>query len=198
MQSSATVACRAGVMLICLIAIPLAALFGTRLPDLVQQLLDRQSGKTGAQERDLLAEAPAFEGMAPASPWAGGPNSATPGKLESSVPPVGDSQAIRAGYESPVEAMPTSDAVGWPAESPPQPFEATDRFAGIQQRLRELGATYYVLETWGDRGEYYRFHARMALGTGEDHVRHFDATDTDPLAAMARVLSEVERWRASE
>jgi len=41
MQSSTTVACRAGVMLVCLIAIPLAALFGTRLPDLVEDLLSR-------------------------------------------------------------------------------------------------------------------------------------------------------------
>lgn len=242
MQSSATVACRAGVMLICLIAIPLSALFGTRLPDLVQRLLDQQSDKTRVETWDSLAEAPEFEATASPGPWAGGPNSAiregrardlptdfpsgegapesvasigkmadrrkseggflpagrSLGERASSASRMEYSRAIPANYQSPLEPTAVSGTAGRPAESPPQPFEPTDQFARIQERLRRLGATYYVLETWGDRGQYYHFHARMALGPGEDAVRHFDATDADPLAAMARVLGEVERWRGGE
>ncbi len=71
----------------------------------------------------------------------------------------------------------------------------SDRFTYIQRRLRELGATYYLLETWGDQGQYYRFHARMAVGGSPDYVRHFEATETDALQAMVAVLRQVERWR---
>ena len=38
MQSTTTVVCRALVMVVCLITIPLAALFGTSLPDLIKTL----------------------------------------------------------------------------------------------------------------------------------------------------------------
>ncbi len=40
---------------------------------------------------------------------------------------------------------------------------AVDQFMYIQQRLRELGANYYLLENWGDQGECYRFHCRVAV-----------------------------------
>jgi len=53
-----------------------------------------------------------------------------------------------------------------------------------------------LLETWGAEGQYYRFHARMAVGGSASYVRHFEVTDTDAVRAMARVLEQVEAWRA--
>jgi len=73
----------------------------------------------------------------------------------------------------------------------------TDRFTRIERRLRELGATYYLLESRGTESDLFRFHCRMAIGGARHHNRHFEATDKDPIEAMNRVLREVERWRLS-
>ena len=58
-----------------------------------------------------------------------------------------------------------------------------------------LGATYYLLESWGNAGNLYRFHVKMALAGNPSYNRHFAATDADPITAMRHVLSEVEAWR---
>jgi hypothetical protein len=87
---------------------------------------------------------------------------------------------------------PGSDLTAAPPLSP----ATSDPFASIQQRLRELGSTYYLLETWGSRGDYYRFHTRIAVGGNPDYARHFEATDTEALGAMAKVLEQVEAWRS--
>ena len=68
-------------------------------------------------------------------------------------------------------------------------------FRDMEQRLRMLGATYYLLESWGNAGNLYRFHVKMALAGNPSYNRHFEATDADPITAMRHVLSEVEAWR---
>lgn len=70
-----------------------------------------------------------------------------------------------------------------------------DQFLYIQQRLRELGANYYLLENWGNEGNYYRFHCRVAVANSDNFAKHFEATDEQPLGAMTRVLADVEAWR---
>lgn len=87
----------------------------------------------------------------------------------------------------------TTPSVAPPAATPPAPG---DLFSSIQVRLRELGATYYLLETWGQDGSLYRFHCKMTLAGNSRHNRHFEATEADPLLAMQRVLEQVEAWRA--
>ena len=82
------------------------------------------------------------------------------------------------------------------AEGRIQPLEAPDRFTAMERRLREYGATYYLLETWGKDGELYRFHCKMAVGNNPNYTRHFEATDSDALKAMGQVLERVEAWRA--
>jgi hypothetical protein len=73
----------------------------------------------------------------------------------------------------------------------------TDRFTYVLGRLRELGAVYYLLETWGSEGQRFRFHCKMAIGGNPGYTRRFEATDAEPMQAIARVLSEVETWRAA-
>jgi hypothetical protein len=71
------------------------------------------------------------------------------------------------------------------------------RFTEMEQKLREYGATYYLLETWGNDSQLYRFHCRMAVAGNSGFTRHFEATDRDALTAMSEVLRRVEAWRSS-
>jgi hypothetical protein len=272
-------------MLACLVLIPLAALFGTKLPHIVEEF--RGGGWRAATEsaRQAFSEAPPFRpaatqqmavhspdgsppdptnGFLPAPPdrfqpapaWstdsagsapsgyplegaATGPGYGAEGSPPPRIPvrrtplrepppppafsattlPANDREAMLASYEFRVDPVlpgpagnqpprqglapsspdtsfwgrPTSDQ---PAGGPgPAESAATfDRFTYIQRRLRQLGATYYLLESWGAEGEYFRFHCRMAVGGNEKYTRHFEATEADALEAMARVLSEVETW----
>jgi hypothetical protein len=77
------------------------------------------------------------------------------------------------------------------------PCGQNDRFTSIQQRLRELGATYFLLESWGSQGQLYRFYCKMAIGGNSNYNRYFEATDPDAIRVMSKVLGEVEAWRAS-
>ena len=70
-----------------------------------------------------------------------------------------------------------------------------DRFTAIQDRLRQLGATYYLLESLGIEGQF-RFYCMMAVGGNSNYNRYFEASDRDALQAMERVLAEVELWRS--
>jgi hypothetical protein len=71
-----------------------------------------------------------------------------------------------------------------------------DRFSTLERRLRELGAAYYALESWGDDGQLYRFHCKMPLVDDPRQVRQFEAVDADALVAIRRVAADVEKWRA--
>jgi hypothetical protein len=90
-----------------------------------------------------------------------------------------------------------SDSRG--GESPaPAAEDCTAQFRRMEHRLRELGATYYLLETWGSSGDRYRFFCKMALAGNADYNRNriFQGTAADPLRAMQDVLTQVEQWRA--
>jgi len=94
------------------------------------------------------------------------------------------------------ETPPLQNAVIRPDPEPTAMGDPPDRFTYVLDRLRELGATYYLLETWGNEGQRFRFHCKMAIGGNPSYTRHFEASDRDALQAMARVLTEVEGWRA--
>jgi hypothetical protein len=84
-------------------------------------------------------------------------------------------------------------------EAPPPAAQPVggDPLSQIQNRLRELGATYSLLETWGGQGQLYRFYCKMAIGGNANYTRYFEATDGDPIRAMGNVLQQVEAWRQS-
>jgi hypothetical protein len=231
-------------MLVCLIAIPLAALFGTRVPDLVKGLANHESDLAFLWQGDSPSEAPPLAHAAPTSPWGNTPGSNSLGRPDNwqAAPPaeVGPAPAVRAEYESPVDVMsrlgvhnPTTEAIGTtlasgttsprlvPVALPSQQdalsglsgrssgsaaemdmataqsLQASSEVVYIQRRLRNLGAAYYALETWGAQGRLFRFHARMSVGSGAGCLRHFEAVDADPMRAMAEVLDQVETWQAT-
>lgn len=109
-----------------------------------------------------------------------GPHGSTPAWSESAPQASAQSQAI----ESP------------PWQTAPQQGDSPESadFDSMHRRLEQLGATYYLLETWGRGGALYRFHCKMAIGENPNFTRQFEATDSNPMVAMRRVLSEVETW----
>ena len=233
MQSSTATVFRALVMLGCLVAIPLAALVGKSLPDMVKGLVGQRWPAGSASAFGSLEEAQRFEPAAPTSV----PPSASAGQMGSGWQPpsppdtpsrpgpaVGslDSPVIAAGHQSPLGPAPSLvvpagglRAVGsgqqqGPVPNPPGVIQgatgpsgpadparpAGDKFTYIQDRLRRLGATYYLLESWGSREQLYRFYCKVAVGGNSNYTHYFEATDSDPIRAMARVLQQVEAWRA--
>lgn len=114
----------------------------------------------------------------------------------------------QAGGQMPAAAANAPATPGYPAYPPvgtptdaaatgaPRPLDQADPFTTMERKLREYGATYYLLETWGTSGDLYRFHCRMAVSNNPNYTRHFEATDRDALQAMSQVLSRVEAWRS--
>ena len=270
MQSSTAVMFRALVMLGCVVAIPLAAVVGKSLPDLVRGLLDGRWPGRSASAYGSLGEAPRFEMAAPVCPSGGAFPCPTDGmspavsaeqtSLDRQKFPLEDTSVqpermagplswpvVAASHEAPVGSASGSAAPAWasggvsrpglddsrpgvsrvvPAPgslsaigpdrrqtSVPEPYKAADpavglsdppakarstvdQFTYIQERLRELGATYYLLESWGSREQLYRFYCKVAVGGNPNYTHYFEATDSDPLQAMGQVLRQVEGWRA--
>jgi hypothetical protein len=129
------------------------------------------------------------------------------------TPPAG----ALASFDAPVESPSSSPwpRLGGASSNPPNPatppplapgsappatstggLQPPDRFSVIERRLREDGAIYYLLETWGNDGELYRFHCKMAIANNPNCTRHFEATHREATQAMTQVLEQIEAWRA--
>jgi hypothetical protein len=83
-----------------------------------------------------------------------------------------------------------------PAADAASPLGQPERFTQMERKLREYGATYYLLETWGNDGQSYRFHCRIAVSNDARLSRHFEASNRDALEAMSEVVQRVAAWRA--
>jgi hypothetical protein len=92
--------------------------------------------------------------------------------------------------------MGASARKGTQPENPAAGTPRTSPFEALAGQLQQLGATYYLLESWGDSGQLYRFHCQVAAQDNPNNARHFEATDADPMRAMQRVVTEVQLWRA--
>jgi hypothetical protein len=205
-------------MVACLIAIPAAALFGTSLPDIVKKVIDARWPASHAPARQTPCEAPTFGPVAvaaaPSEPLRLDRNfNNAPGSLPggenlrveqlrpmdgASAVPVPPSAGIAASYDSPLDRpdyASVASATGGPIGSRPGGLPPGDQFDYVEKRLRQLGATYYLLESWGGQRQLYRFYCRMAIGGSSNYTRYFEATDADALGAMGKVLAEVEAWR---
>jgi hypothetical protein len=115
-------------------------------------------------------------------------------------PAADDLHRLRMSDQGSDSGMPTaySDGGTTPSgASAMQTLSSADQFKHIHERLRALGATYYLLESWGNRHDYYRFYCQMAIGGNASYSRPFQATHSDPIEAMTQVLRQVESWRAS-
>lgn len=190
-QSSTAVMFRALVMLACLVAIPLAAVFGRSLSEVFQSVLGGRwpAGSAGAPAP--LGKTSLFQPLEPTDTAETSPaRGIAPDRRE---PPRQDAGSWPDRAADPSASMVT--AAGYASSSAGAPAEAR-QFTHLQDRLRQLGATHLVLESWGDQGQLCRFRCTMAVRGSPDYSRYFEATDSEPLRSMARVLQQVESWRA--
>ena len=200
MQSSGAVAGRALIMLVCVVGMPALALSGASWSDILKKLQDFH-WPTRSEPAAPSASA-SFGGVpqsTPSSPTGAPhpvcqmPATALPGQTAVTT----QSSVVPAGYQSPkclaAAAPPEVCAVDENATGAAP--SAAGLVDAVQDRLRELGATYYLLESWGNGQRMYRFCCKMAIGGSADYTRCFEATHGDPLQAMAGVLRQVETWR---
>lgn len=203
---------RTTIMLISMIALPAVAVVGIKWPAFLRTERAWTSEKSSPGSSLSRTAAPGRTNRTAPNNLAttavnAKPLAATDRDTVSSEPlnyPVAQAQNIDVRSTSGGAVMP---AVGGndPASNPvglltgdvqPLEVQTNEEFTRIQQRLRGLGATHYVLETWGATGEAYRFQCRMAAGHDAHYSRHFEATDVEPLRAMRTVLEEVESWKS--
>lgn len=114
---------------------------------------------------------------------------------------IGRSAARSARSESAAATgrMPTASGVeasSRGAANRSQTAGAADPFAAIERKLRDYGASYYLLEAWGADHEMYRFHCKMPLGDAARESQNFEAFDRDAIRAMTQVLEQIEHWQS--
>ena len=68
-------------------------------------------------------------------------------------------------------------------------------FTSLGMHLEALGATYYKVEKWGNRGELFRVSCFVALAENNTHAKHFQAIGSDVVAVMQTVITDIERWK---
>jgi hypothetical protein len=208
MQSSAAVAGRALIMLACVVGIPALALSGTSWSEMLKKLHDFRwpalLDLASASPSPMLGEAPRFVSSGPtAAPATGQSSSGCPGAVclssaRAALPPLAPSPSgvVPAGYQASADlVLMAQPVVGVGGENLTRVASSADPFHSIQDRLRQLGATYYLLESWGNQQQMYRFYCKMAVGGSTAYTRYFEATACDPVQSMAEVLRQVETWR---
>jgi hypothetical protein len=225
MQSSAGTVCRALLMLVFLVGIPAAAVWGTCWPQVVQRLhakwqefgLPPIAALTSFASSRANSDAPRF--VPPADPARAPVSSvqksaaALPGKANAPLTPLAPptSPTLSIPGTAPESLATTQPSHGNVSGSQPAatgqnsdlaaPAQLSrtreDQYTFVQQRLRELGATHYQLESWGNEPPLYRFCCKMAIGGSASYTRYFEATNANPIEAMNRVLDQVETWRSS-
>jgi hypothetical protein len=201
-------------MLACVVAIPAVALWGTSWSDVVKRIEDFRL----PQCLDFVSASSSTSSDDPSHSTTPGAMAATtgssaPGALASAVQGSGDPRSTAVPPLSPVAAAPSAVVpIGYQASTEAAPVVApvtdaagqgaaggagaADQFRVIQERLRQLGATYYLLESWGNQQQLYRFYCKMAVGGSAQYTRCFEATHADALQSMVQVLRQVETWRS--
>jgi hypothetical protein len=202
-------AVRAVTLLFCLAAVPLLAIFGKNLPAAVKSLVQSytSAAKTSPSPTERT-DPPVFrpgllasKSESLATPIAGVETSgktASVGVLPAQplVPvtaamhrPDSAASSVTAGNPQMPAVTSTASSETSAAGFPPGYFREAEL------RLRQLGATYYRLETLEPQASHYRFFCKVALGPNEEESLAFFATDRDPLSAIEQVIRQIEGWR---
>ena len=123
-----------------------------------------------------------------------GNNTVSPRKPPSVQPPV----------TTPPQASPRAARIAFPEQQAAylKPLEPSVQArqtkiscAAIEQRLRELGAVYSLLEMWNHDNSLYRYHCRIAMAGNPRITRSFEANGNSPETAMEQVLQKVESFQ---
>ena len=204
MQSSTVVTFRALVMLGCLVAIPLVALCGRSLPELVDSLWAAGVATAQSSPSEPAGES-AFRPFSPVDTQDPRATSQTlpqypeqPRVLPSQTPESlatagGTSGVVPVAYNYQTKPGGVRPTVGQLEKNP-----ESNKYARVQGRLQQLGAVYYVLEFWGGERQLYRFYCRVAVAGDPNFTVDFNDTRADPLQAMSGVLKQVETWHRQQ
>lgn len=228
MANSFSMALRGGIMIVTMVAIPLLAIFGKQLPELIEgiyrgntktdqwqarptQPVTATANNTVANQLAVqrqqpgLSDAPAFQASNSGSL---NPANSTAPKIE---PPPLATNAFQAAQPLPLnpaanparsnnlgQALPPStlrdQAVSPAANHATSNDLSSAAFKQGQQRLRELGASYFKLETTGEATERYRAVCQIAP-VGNNPVQTFTSVHVEPLTALNDVIAQIERAR---
>jgi hypothetical protein len=114
------------------------------------------------------------------------PESISPSLPEPIIEPTFSPPAPRVASEVSIQQ------VSWERsqQQPPQNFEL------LEQYLKTLGATYYRLEKWGNRGELFRFSCFVTPLEPHSYEKHFQAIGADAVTVMRSVIAEIEAWKS--
>jgi hypothetical protein len=161
-------------MLSVLVGLPAAWIYNGPLPSEAQRVVDRLV--------TVAREAISWEQTPPKTKdnW-------VQVKPESEAPPA--SMPIVGVISPGIEPVATA------AAGTPKPLSFAERVEPLLARLRQLGASEYALEHWGDGGKLYRFHCEMPLPASPQLTQQFDAVAADPQATVERVVADVASWQ---
>ena len=130
----------------------------------------------------------------PGAPQIGNNNTVQPGT------PLGARPLMTGSLPQPVPlvATPTFPEQQATYLEPSGPFiqsqQTLNSCAAIEQRLRQLGAVYSLLEMWNHDNSLYRYHCRIAMAGNPRITRSFEANGNSPETAMKQVLQKVESF----
>jgi hypothetical protein len=113
------------------------------------------------------------------------------GIILSGPQPLDDGQGrARAVTPVPVPAVQGGGGGFVPASSTAQNTAQAD----LEARVRGAGATWTRLDSWVDKGQY-KYTCRIPDRQNPQNLKVFEATASDPIAAMQVVLDQIQRKR---
>jgi hypothetical protein len=170
-------------LLATLLVVPGIAIFWNHLPKDIAH-------STVPKPMALKTEAPQFAsedfGESATSVSMFVPESVSPSLPEMCPAPVIPPPVSKVASEVPVQQVLVQPAR---TAASPQDFES------LELRLKALGAAYYRLEKWGNRGELFRFSCFVTPPEPYSYEKHFQAIGVDAVATMRSVIDEIETWK---
>ena len=68
-------------------------------------------------------------------------------------------------------------------------------FPLLESELHALGARYYRLEKWGNRGELFRFSCYVDSAEPYRYQKLFQEIDSDEIRVMEQVIADIRMWK---
>ena len=179
---------RSVTLLAILLAMPGIAIFWNHLP---KDIANQSASKATAPQTEIAQQQrnDSIESALSISPPAS--ESIYPPLPEMSMAPAFSNPAPKVASETSIQQA-SIQQVSWDPSrrEPPQNFES------LEHRLKALGATYYRLEKWGNRGELFRFSCFVTPSDSNSYEKHFQSIGADAVTVMRSVIAEIETWKA--
>jgi len=176
-------------LLATLILVPGIAIFWNHLPKDIVRKPHSESATPKSEEsqffrKDSSEAAPSFSAFTSESMY--------PPFPETPIEPAVSLPNAKAASEMSVQQVSwerSQSQLPLPLTQSPQNFEL------LEQHLKSLGATYYRLEKWGNRGELFRFSCFVTPSESHSYEKHFQAIGADAMTVMRSVIAEIEMWK---